>query len=304
MNGAPLDTLLFAMRSLHFAATILTAGLVVFRQVVVASYFADPNFDRTLSRIFTASTVVLVASGVGWFTVTAAAIADQPIKDIFAGPLTREVLLDTQFGQVSLLRLGTALALSICVVAGRGRWLSVALAVVLLATLAWLGHSGAAPSMFFTGADALHVTAAGVWLGGLVPLALLLASLRRQKDAESISVASRVTRRFSLLGIAMVTTILITGLINTWNLVGSVEGLLDTAYGGLLLVKIALFLAMISVAAVNRFRLSPRLQVPGTLKLLERNSLIEAALGLLILLIVGALGTMPPALHSHMEHMH
>ena len=56
----------------------------------------------------------------------------------------------------------------------------------------------------------------------------------------------------------MVATILITGLINTWNLVGSVEALLDTAYGRLLLVKIALFLAMVSVAAVNRFRLSPQ----------------------------------------------
>ena len=304
MNDTPLDTLLFAVRALHFAATISTAGVVVFRQVVVASSFADANFDRTLSRIFVSSTVILVASGLSWLAATTAAIADQPIKDIFASPLAREVLLDTQFGQVSLLRLATALALSICVVADRARWLSVALAVVLLASLAWLGHSGAALSIFFTAADALHVTAAGAWLGGLVPLALLLAALRRQRDAKSVSIGTTVTRRFSLLGVAMVTTILITGLINTWNLVGSVEGLLDTAYGRLLLVKIALFLAMVSIAAVNRFRLSPSLQVPGTLKLLERNSLIEAAIGLLIILIVAALGVMPPALHSHMEHVH
>jgi len=299
-----LDTLLFAMRVLHFTATISTGGVVVFRQAVVASYFADAPFERTLRRIFAASIAILVASGLGWFAVTAAAIADQPIQDVFAGPLMSEVLLDTQFGQVSLLRLAMALALSICVVADRGRWLSVALAVFLLASLAWLGHSGAAPSIFFTAADALHATGAGVWLGGLVPLALLLASLRRQKDAPSISVASRVTQRFSTLGVVMVATILISGVVNTWNLVGSVEGLLDTGYGRLLVVKIALFLAMVSVAVVNRFRLSPRLQVPGTLKLLERNCLIEAALGLLIVLIVGALGTMPPALHSHMEHVH
>ena len=304
MNGTSLDTLLFAMRALHFAATISTAGVIVFRQAVVASSFADPNFDRTLSRIFTASTVVLVASALGWFATTAAAIADQPIKNIFASPLASEVLLDTQFGQVSLLRLAAALALSICLIADRARWLSLALAVVLLASLAWLGHSGAAPSIIFTAADALHATGAGVWLGGLVPLALFLAALRRRKAAESVAIGTMVTRRFSLLGVTMVTTILITGLLNTWNLVGSVEGLLDTAYGRLLLVKIALFLAMVSVAAVNRFRLSPHMQVPGTLKLLERNSLIEAAIGLIIVLIVAALGVMPPALHSHMEHMY
>jgi copper resistance protein D len=304
MNGAPLDTLLFAMRSLHFAATILTAGLVVFRQAVVASSFADATFERTLRRIFAWGIVILVASGIGWFAVTTAAIADEPIKDIFAGPLASEVLLDTQFGQVSLMRLAVAIALSICVLKREDRWVSLTLATILLASIAWLGHSGAAPSVFFTAADALHVTAAGAWLGGLVPLALLLAALRRQKDAKSVSIGTAVTGRFSLLGVTMVTAILITGLINTWNLVGSVEGLLDTAYGRLLLVKITLFLAMVSIAAINRFRLSPSLHVPGTLKLLERNSLIEAALGVLIVSIVGALGTMPPALHSHMEHVH
>ena len=37
---------------------------------------------------------------------------------------------------------------------------------------------------------------------------------------------------------------------------------------------------------------------------LERNALIEAGLGLAILAIVGALGTMPPALHMAHDHMH
>jgi len=73
----------------------------------------------------------------------------------------------------------------------------------------------------------------------------------------------RLRRRFSALGVVMVATIFISGIVNTWNLVGSIEGLIDTAYEPLLVVKIALFLAMVSVAAVNRFRLSPRLQVPG-----------------------------------------
>ena len=206
MNGAPLDTLLFAMRSLHFAATISTAGLVVFRQAVVASSFADATFERTLRRIFAWGIVILVASGIGWFAVTTAAIADEPIKDIFAGPLASEVLLDTQFGQVSLMRLAVAIALSICVLKREDRWVSVTLATILLASIAWLGHSGAAPSVFFTAADALHVTAAGAWLGGLVPLALLLAALRRQKDAKSVSIGTTVTRRFSLLGVTMVTS--------------------------------------------------------------------------------------------------
>jgi copper resistance protein D len=299
-----LDTLLFAMRVLHFTATISTGGLVVFRQAVVASSFADATFERTLRRIFAASIASLIASGLGWFAVTTAVIADQPIKDIFAGPLASEVLLDTQFGQVSLMRLAVAVALSICVVIRQDAWVSLTLATILLATIAWLGHSGAAPSVYFTVADALHVTAAGAWLGGLVPLALFLAALRRQKDADAVSIGTTVTRRFSMLGIAMVAALLITGLINTWNLVGSVEDLFATAYGRLLLVKIAVFALMVTVAAINRYRLTPRLKEPGTMGLLQRNTLIETALGVLIIAIVAALGMMSPAPHDLMQHVH
>jgi putative copper export protein len=79
-----LDTLLFAMRALHFAATISTGGVIVFRQAVVASSFADAGFERSLRRILALSIVIVVASGIGWFAVTAADIAGQPIKDIFA----------------------------------------------------------------------------------------------------------------------------------------------------------------------------------------------------------------------------
>ena len=95
------------------------------------------------------------------------------------------------------------------------------LATILLATLAWLGHSGAAPNIFFTAADALHVTAAGAWLGGLVPLALFSPPCVIRRPRSPSRLARTVTRRFSMLGIAMVAVILLTGLINTWNLVGA-----------------------------------------------------------------------------------
>jgi putative copper resistance protein D len=70
------------------------------------------------------------------------------------------------------------------------------------------------------------------------------------------------------------------------------------------MLKIALFAAMLSIAAVNRFWLTPRLALsPGSepplrvLRRLTRNSMIEITLGLAIFAIVGALGTMHPAIH-------
>jgi putative copper export protein len=61
---------------------------------------------------------------------------------------------------------------------------------------------------------------------------------------------------------------------------------------------------MLAAAAVNRLVLTPRLLLErgeignATLRKLRNNSLIEATLSLLILYLVGILGTLPPALHE------
>ncbi len=118
--------------------------------------------------------------------------------------------------------------------------------------------------------------------------------------------ARETTRRFSVLGLVSVGTLVATGAVNTWFLAGTVPALLGTTYGKLLLVKIVLFTAMLCLAAVNRVRLTPLLSNPpnGTsgaihaLRALQRNSLTELGLGIVIVFIVGALGTIPPGAHT------
>jgi copper resistance protein D len=96
-------------------------------------------------------------------------------------------------------------------------------------------------------------------------------------------VAADITRRFSAFGVLIVGVLLLTGLSNTWFLVGSLPRLLGTRYGQLLLLKIVLVIAMVAVAAVNRLVLMPRLRdaagAVGVLTRLRRNGLIEIALG-------------------------
>jgi putative copper export protein len=63
--------------------------------------------------------------------------------------------------------------------------------------------------------------------------------------------------------------------------------------------------AIVGVAAVNRLRLVPRLPDAHAVRNLRRNALIEIAIGAVIILIVGALGTMPPGAHaSAPSHVH
>ena len=96
------------------------------------------------------------------------------------------------------------------------------------------------------------------------------------------------------------------GAVNAWFTVGSFAALLMTHYGHLLLVKLALFGGMLALAAVNRARLTPLLSDPGqprtvrtaAQRSLKRNAALEALLGLLVLGMVGALGTTMPAAHS------
>jgi uncharacterized membrane protein len=153
----------------------------------------------------------------------------------------------------------------------------------------------------------LHLIAAAAWVGALLPLIVFFAAA--SADDTSLAMARTATARFSILGIASVGTLLVTGIVNTFYLAGSVPALLHTDYGRLLLIKIALFLAMVAIAAVNRFRLTPQLLQQASiaasrnaLRRLRRNAVIEALAGATVIAIVAALGTMPPAIHAAHQH--
>jgi putative copper resistance protein D len=83
------------------------------------------------------------------------------------------------------------------------------------------------------------------------------------------------------------------------------RGLVGTAYGQLVLIKIGLFLLMLSLAGDNRLRLLPRIaqaesaRSAGALRQLRRNATVEIALGLVVIYVVGVLGLTPPAGHVH-----
>jgi putative copper resistance protein D len=177
----------------------------------------------------------------------------------------------------------------------------------LTAALAWTGHAGSTAGemgILHLTADTLHLLAAAVWIGGLVSLVLLLSVSRRDQTPAGISFARDAAQRFSTMGIAVVVVVFATGIINAWILVGSWHALIVTGYGRLLMLKVVLFAAMLLTAAANRFWLTPRLALPSgsepqyeAVHRLERNSIIEIALALLIFAIVGMLGTLHPAIH-------
>src|SRR5262249_20090809 len=151
------------------------------------------------------------------------------------------VATETRFGEVSLVRLAAAalLAAALPMIArgeGPGRWRTGALvlALIILTGPAWTGHAGATPGFageFPLAADALHLLAAGAWLGGLVPLAMLLTIAPQQKGPRWAVVIATAVQRFSVLGVISVGTLLASGVANSWYQIGTFTNLFATTYG-------------------------------------------------------------------------
>jgi putative copper export protein len=136
----------------------------------------------------------------------------------------------------------------------------------------------------------LHLLAAGAWLGGLLPLALCVAAL-------PIARAARAAERFLPIGLASVLVLAGSGVVQAVALIGSWHGLLDTRYGDLAMVKLALFAALLGLACLNRFVLAARLRAAGAgRRALVASVVLETLLGLAVVLTAAWLGSTEPAI--------
>ena len=146
-----------------------------------------------------------------------------------------------------------------------------------------------------------HLLAGGLWLGSLPALFHLAALARRDGATEAQEALRRMLPLYSRTGYAAVGTVLLTGFLNSWFLVGSIAALTSTAFGRVLCAKIVLVLLMIGVAAANRFVFQPRITAPTldgavAVRALWRSVALEQSLGGLVLAAVSVLGTLPPAM--------
>ena len=109
-------------------------------------------------------------------------------------------------------------------------------------------------------------------------------------------------KRFSTLSLSCVTVLVVSGISNSWLLIGSIHALLTTRYGWLLLFKLTLFGILVGFGARNRLVIKTKqLDAPARPDLLtqvRRNVICEACLGLAVVIIVAFLGVTPPVRHQ------
>lgn len=106
--------------------------------------------------------------------------------------------------------------------------------------------------------DVVHLAAGALWFGGVVVLVLLLARREppRRIDAE--------VERFSQFALPAIIVVAATGVVQAWRQIGAPADLTTGSYGRLVLVKSAIFVGIVAVAAVvRRTTLGRVLAAPG-----------------------------------------
>ena len=243
------------------------------------------------------ASVVTVISAIAWLALESASMADEWSAAVDPDAIGA-VLTDTAFGHAWAVHLVLAAALVAVIVFGpRARWGPTAVAsAALLASLGLVGHAAmqsGAEGALHRANHAVHLMAAGAWIGGLVPFAMCLRAYERddlRKDAV------RAMAGFSFWGQLIVAAIVLTGVVNIALTSHRPPIPPTTPYRALLAAKLVIVAIMISLALFNRFVLAPRLKASANaLRTLRATSAAEVALGCVVIALVSVFALFDPA---------
>ena len=295
---------LAAARAIHFAACIQAVGGLLFLGIV-----ARLPANESRRWLWTTTLIAALAtppSGLVWLTLQAADMTDSGALEAWAGGAVATLMWQSQAGVVWWVRAVLAAALAaatliLALVRRPPRWsvcLAFAIAAALFMSCAWLSHAASDPSPYrplHLAVHSVHMLGAALGFGGLLPLAMLLKQVGRDPTPADFAVAHDIARRFSAVALVAVGLIVVTGIANLMLLVGGVA--VADRFVQVLALKLALFVAMLVLATINRQVLLPRLAVADSARaivLLRRSVWAETVLAALVLLVVGELGITAP----------
>lgn len=228
----------------------------------------------------------------------------------FAAPWSEEVgklIFSTRSGVLWLVRITIAAALVGITMRTRNSkemWLAVGLASLLQLTISIGSHAAAEPSPFFPVLfDWIHLLATSIWIGGLIHFVAGMRIARRLEDNEKTRFTANLTPRFTRLALASVGVLIGTGVYALVLRVGTLEALTGTLYGRTIIFKWLAFTPLLLLGALNLLGITPRLKkaaesMNGNTKLVLRFTQVvtsEVVLGVVVLLSVAFLTTLPPA---------
>ena len=273
-----------------FGATLFALMTPVARRLDARQ---DVAIERHVREVMQWSLAAALVFGCVWLVLQTQSVAGTAdlAQTLMAVPA---VLFSTRFGQ--------ALALQAVTIAGAlasaaaWRWpsrLAVALAGTAVLLEAGHSHAFAMAHVPLLVSQMLHLTAAGAWLGGLLPLLIVVRK-------APLDLAQQAARRFSTLGTISVAVLTATALFQGTLLSGGLAGLTGTRYGAVLMIKAVLFAVLVLIASINRFRLTPAMAGPDgetARGALTRSIILETFVGLCVVIAASWLSSLEPGMH-------
>ena len=270
------DVLSVVLRSASFIALFQAAGMAIFIAM----------FGRTLQTslapmqwVAKVSAIAAVAFLLGQYLLEAARMADD-MSGMVDSSLQMMVLHSTSSVVLAVRVLGLSV---ISIMLGRQGDAGIALGVI--------GAAAVAASFILTGHTVvntwrwvlapllmIHVTLGAFWFGALIPLYLV-------SRRETPAIAGQVTDAFSRIASWLVPGILAAGLLLAVILVRHLAEF-RLAYGISLLGKVAGFAALLGLAALNKWRLAPKI-ASGDVRALQA---FRRCIGVEYVLIAAVLG--------------
>jgi putative copper resistance protein D len=308
--------LLFVSLWVHLASGVLLTG--AFFMLLLAGpprASAAHRWDGVVLAWSRLLVLVALGSGIVWLLARTAVFENRPHAALEVRAV-RNAALDTWPGLVWLARHGLLIVLGAFLairadlaenrnwIAARGE--ALMLAALALALVGGSSHAAAiSPGVVSAVAiDIAHLLGTGLWVGALVPLALLLRLASREDGADSLFYAVRAARRFSRAALITMLILMGSGVMNAIVQVESIAGLAGTTHGRLLLAKLAVLVPILVLAAVNRSHMLPALHGSSdTVRspVMRRLAVfvgLEAGLALVLLALAAAMTLTTPARHG------
>lgn len=289
MEGlAPIDgwaVLAIMAKAADYAAALLAMGGPLF---MLAFRAAPVDVLRLARKIAFAAVLVGIAVLALRFGIRAARISGMGLAGA-TDAMMLGLVWDSPLGTAAIWRgVGAFLVLAIFIEGIVGIGIALVGALLIAVSYTFIGHSLADPRWILASLLTVHLLAAAFWIAALVPL----YRVAEHKDA------SILLHRFGKIASATVTVLVLVGVTFAWLMVGSITSLFTTAYGWVLLTKLAFVTGLMGLAAHNKWRLVPALEKGETSSAtrLKRSILIEIVAVALILIATAGLTsvTTPP----------
>lgn len=248
------------VQALTYLGVFGACGLVVFLLLLLPRESGLTKLRGQLQRLARRCALLTAAAGVLLLPLTSLYQRAEGLGGLGSADPWKDSISGIETVSSFVLALGTLLAVVFAreeraALPTRSRDRAIALGAVLLtlASLSLVGHTrSVTPFAVMVAADLSHVAAGSVWFGGLVGL---VVSLRRLTERPRI--AAVVLSRFSALAAWLLVLVAVTGSVLAWRILETWSNLVDTNFGRVLLVKIAVVALVAVIAGWNRYRVVP-----------------------------------------------